>query len=457
MGRDLSRRGFIRSTGILGLGALGAAGLAACGGSEAPAAPAAEATAPQGEAPAAAGLPPADLSVWIWYPDPLVWINPVAEAFTDANPEVKVVAEAPADYWTKLQTALAGGAGPDVYFMNSVNYWSWISKGTLPDISSYVDADEVTQDFIANGAPAAIDFYKFEGKWYGLPVMYGTTVLYYNEDYIKEMGLTLPADMEDDFDWIQWREYANTLTQREGDSTTMWGVSTQEGIQSGWLNFVRGNGGDFLNAEATKCIIDEPPSVEAWQLLTDMLLEDKVSPSSEALQAEGTRSMFMTGKVAMLPGGSWVMNTLNEQLTDFTYNIAILPKSPNTGERGGTSNIVGIVMNRDGKAKDQAWGLMSALVSKDSQDRLAQGGGEGPVVRMDSSEQYYGDPAIGPSNRAAAVRMGEWTTPLPTHRTVTWGEMMDPTTEWQTEISEGRVSVQEGLTNMAAAVNDLFG
>ena len=55
------------------------------------------------------------------------------------------------------------------------------------------------------------------------------------------------------------------------------------------------------------------------------------------------------------------------------------------------------------------------------------------------------------------MRMGEWTTPLPTHRTVTWGEMMDPTTEWQTEISEGRVSVQEGLTNMAAAVNDLFG
>ena len=52
--------------------------------------------------------------------------------------------------------------------------------------------------------------------------------------------------------------------------------------------------------------------------------------------------------------------------------------------------------------------------------------------------------------------MLEWTTALPTHEVVTWGEMMQPTTEWQTEIFEGRVSVEEGLKNMADSVNSLF-
>ncbi len=33
---------------------------------------------------------------------------------------------------------------------------------------------------------------------------------------------------------------------------------------------------------------------------------------------------------------------------------------------------------------------------------------------------------------------------------------MQPTTEWQTEIFEGRVGVEEGVQNIAAAVNELF-
>jgi multiple sugar transport system substrate-binding protein len=209
-----------------------------------------------------------------------------------------------------------------------------------------------------------------------------------------------------------------------------------------------------LNADNSRCILDESVAAEAWQFLVDMRLKDKLSPSPEALQAEGTRSMFMTGKLALMPGGSWVMNTLNAQLTDFTYNIAILPKSPNTGKTGGTTNIVGLVVNKDTKSKDQTWALMTHLLSKDSQDILAKANVLAPV-RNDSAELYY-DPALGPANRKAAFKMQEWTTALPTHEKVTWGEMMQPTGEWQTEIFEGRVGVEEGLGNIASAVNELF-
>lgn len=401
-----------------------------------------------------AGLQPADLAIWVWWPDPVASLNQMAAYFMGANPGVKVTAEAPADYWTKLQTALAGGAGPDIYFMNNVNYWSWASKGVLVDLDQLIAGDASMQDNLKNSWTYAIEFYKFEGKNYGLPFMYTTVVLYYNEDYITAEGLDAIVEIEDDFDWNQWRENANKLTKREGDSVTMWGAMSTEGIETGWLNFVRANGGDFLNKESDKCIIDEAPSVEAWQLLTDMRLKDNVSPSPEAIQAENLRSMFMTGKIAMWPSGSWVMKTLNAQLKDFKYNIAILPKSPTTGGRGGTTNIVGLVMNKDTKFKDQAWALMVHFLSKYSQDVFAKADVLAPV-RNDSAELYY-DPVLGPANRRAAFKMQQWTTALPTHRKVTWGEMMQPTGEWQTEIFEGRVGVQEGLTNMAAAVNDLF-
>jgi multiple sugar transport system substrate-binding protein len=458
MGASVSRRTFLRNAGAVALGGLGMGALAACGGAPAaPSAPAGEpAAASEGQtAPPQAGLAPANLAVWVWWPDPVESLNQMAAAFSEANSGVKVVNEAPADYWTKLQTALAGGAGPDMYFMNNVNYWAWASKGILVDLDPLVSADAGMQDNLANSWQAAIDFYKFEGKNYGLPYMYTTVVLYYNEDYIKEKGLTPIAEIEDDFDWNKWREYANALTERDGDTVTMWGGQSTEGIETGWLNFVRGNGGDFLTSDSTKCIIDEAASVEAWEFLTAMRLEDDVSPSPDALQAEGTQSMFLTGKLATLPGGSWVMKTLNEQLTDFTYNIAVLPKSPKTGGNGGTTNVVGLVINKDTKAMDQTWALMTHYLTKDSMDILAKADVLAPI-RNDSAELYY-DPALGPANRAAAFKVQQWTTPLPTHRTVTWGEMMNPVSEWQTEIFEGRVSVEEGLTTMAAEVNALFG
>jgi multiple sugar transport system substrate-binding protein len=448
----MSRRHFLKGMAGLTGAVLATGALGAC--APAPAAPAAAPAKEEGAAPAAAGLAAANLSVWVWWPDPVKPLQQMADSFMATNTAVKVTAESPADYWPKLQTALAGGAGPDVYFMNNVNYWSWANKGVLVDLTPLVESNTAMQDNIKNSWQGGVDFYNFKGKQFGLPYMYTTVILYYNEDYIKAQGLTPPAEIEDTFDWTQFRDYALKLTKREGDEVKMWGALTTGGIETSWLNFMRANGGDFLNADSTKCIVDEPASVEAWQFLADMRLKDQVSPSSEALQAEDSRSMFMTGKLPLWPDGSWVMNTLNSQLTDFKYNIAILPMAPATKNRGGTTNIVGLVMNNGGKAKDQSWALMTHLLSKDSQDILARANVLAPV-RNDSAELYY-DPALGPANRKAAFKMQQWTKALPTHEKVTFNEMMQPATEWETEIFQGRVAVPEGLQKMAAAVNDLF-
>jgi len=396
----------------------------------------------------------ADLRIWVWWPDPVASLNEMGESFSAANPEVTVTVEAPTDYWTKLQTALAGGVAPDIYFMNNVNYWAWASKDILVDMTALLESDEIMQDNLANSWQGAVDFYNFKGKQFGMPFMYTTVVLYYNEDYLNEQGLTPVAEIEDEFDWTMFRDYAQKLTQRDGNTVNMWGAMSTDGVETGWLNFVRANGGDFLNADNTQCIIDQPAAVEAWQLLTDMRLVDQVSPSAEAVQAESSQSMFLTGKLALWPGGSWAMKTFNEQLTDFAYNCAILPMSPNTNQPGGTTNIVGLVMNNATENQDPAWKLMTHLLSKDSQDIFARADVLAPV-RNDSAELYYA-PELGPANRQAAFEMQQWTKALPAHETVTWGEMMQPTSKWQTEIFEGRVGVEEGLQNIAAEVNKLL-
>jgi multiple sugar transport system substrate-binding protein len=431
----ISRRSFLMSTAALTVtGVLAACGTAVDSG--------------------AGDMESADLSVWVWWPSPVPSLMEMGETFMDANPDVSVSVEAPSDYWTKIQTSIAGGAGPDLFFMNNVNYWSWAARGVLYDMTELAAFDYAMQDNIANSWKGAVDFYHYKGKQFGMPYMYTSIVLYYNVDYINSKGLALPADIEDEMDWNKFREYGLALHEAAEGSPSMWGLYSTGDIQTGWLNYVRANGGDFLNLDNSECIIDSPESIEAWNYLVNLRREDGISPSPEALQAEGANSLFQTGRIALYPSGNWEMSFLNEQLKDFAYDITLLPFSPQTGERGGTTNIVGVVINQNTPAKDASWNLMTHLLSKDSQDKLARANVLAPV-RHDSAELYY-NPDLGPPNRKAAFEMVQWTTALPTHEVVTWGEMMQPTTEWQTEIFEGRVSVEEGLKNMADSVNSLF-
>uniref|UniRef100_UPI0012F97FA9 extracellular solute-binding protein n=1 Tax=Sedimentibacter sp. B4 TaxID=304766 RepID=UPI0012F97FA9 len=61
------------------------------------------------------------------------------------------------DYWTKMQTAVSAGSGPDVFWMNGPNFALYASNGTLAPLdSSLVDT--------SNYPKALVDLYSLDGK-----------------------------------------------------------------------------------------------------------------------------------------------------------------------------------------------------------------------------------------------------------------------------------------------------
>ncbi len=451
--RKFNRRQVLRTAGL----GITAGALAACAVTPAPqvAPPAEEATAVQPEAPGAATLAPAELSFWIWWPNPVPALNQAGLAFTEHNPEVKIKAESVSDYWVKLQTALAGGSGPDIFYMNNVTYYSWAHQGILWDLTPYVDLSPGTPEDLKAVNPIALDFYNYQGTYFGVPHGLVITTMGYNETYLAEKGLTPLAEVEDEFDWEMWLEYALTLTEREGDKVSMWGTFSTGGIELGWGNQVISNGGSFLSEDGTKCVIHSEEALEALNLLVDMRFKHGVSPGADSIAAENEYSLFHTGRLASFPLANGLIKSYNEELTDFTYNIATLPKAPRTGESRCYSNICGICVNKDGGAKDQASYFALFNLSKQASDMYSYADVLAPA-RTDSARNHF-DPLIsGPANRSAFFRQFETIEPLPTHPTVTWNEMMQPVTEWQLEIFEGRVTVEEGLQGMEDEVNALF-
>jgi ABC-type glycerol-3-phosphate transport system substrate-binding protein len=135
------------------------AALAACGGGAAP-----EAGAPAGRA-----LKPAALDVWLWWKDPVESLQQMSDRFAEKVPGSTVHVDAPAAYWDKLTAALAGSAGPDLFFMNNVNYWAWANRGLLVDLDRLVAGDAEMRRNLDASWKDAVTYYKFQGKNYGLP------------------------------------------------------------------------------------------------------------------------------------------------------------------------------------------------------------------------------------------------------------------------------------------------
>src|SRR6266511_4301764 len=98
---------------------------------------------------------------------------------------MKVNVVSPAQYWDKLTAALAGSAGPDLFFMNNVNYWARADRGLLLDLDPLVARDSAMRRNLDASWKDAVSFYKFQSKNYGLPYMYTTVVLYFNEALLQ--------------------------------------------------------------------------------------------------------------------------------------------------------------------------------------------------------------------------------------------------------------------------------
>ncbi|MFL5775325.1 MAG: extracellular solute-binding protein, partial [Chloroflexota bacterium] len=123
--------------------------------------------------------PPANLEYSIWG-DPAEIKNQqaIVTGFTDKNPSIKVNVTVSdwEPYWDKLQTALAGGAAPDVFAMDGPLGPDYQTRDALLDLSPYIQKDGY--DLGQLDANAVKDFTTADGAQFGLPRDLNVIALY---------------------------------------------------------------------------------------------------------------------------------------------------------------------------------------------------------------------------------------------------------------------------------------
>jgi multiple sugar transport system substrate-binding protein len=228
------------------------------------------------------------------------------------------------EYYTVLQTRLTGGAAPDILlWMDASKIGVFQEKGQLLDLTPFADAD--TTFNIKEYYEPLINRVKFNGKLYGLAADASMMVLFYNKDMFDQAGVAYP---DETWTWSTFKQVCKKLTKVDKSAQPVqFGTIPFVWIYV-WIPTVWQNGGDLFSPDLSHCTLNEPAAYEAIQYIADMMSKDKVAtrPTATSLNYDQEfNNLFLAGRVAMMPTGSWMVNML-EKSGKFKWGVAPLPK-----------------------------------------------------------------------------------------------------------------------------------
>ncbi|MGH2369793.1 MAG: ABC transporter substrate-binding protein, partial [Chloroflexota bacterium] len=261
-----------------------------------------------------------------------------------------VVSTSTTSYWDKLTAALAGNVGPDLFLMNT-NARSWAAQKQLRPLDDLIAKDKTAATNHGQALKAFDEWYRVEGKITGWPWDYSTIASHFNLAHLESDGLASPLELGDKWTWTTLLEYAQKLTKRGATpQDTRYGFIAVTNDEGGWLNFVYANGGSYFSPDLKRCTLAQPPAVEAFEFLADLVQKHRVAPTSEEITATGRSQLqlFEEGRASMWTAGDWNFQR-HLQVPGFRWEASFIPKAPKTGKTGSAANLRGLVMSAQSK------------------------------------------------------------------------------------------------------------
>ena len=336
--------------------ATGLGALAGCAGGQAPATAAPEPTKPAAQ-PAATAAPaskgPVTITWQYWPVGGKAWTDVVEQTVVNpwnkAHPDIQVKDSAipGSDIQTKLMAQVAAGTAPDLTAIDNYWYLGFAARGAFVRLDDLISRDKYDLSVFLD---VALTEGLYKQKRFGIPYIGSTRIIYFNIDLFKAAGVTTPDKLWDQgqWTWDKLVEIGQQLTKKESSGKiTQFGIlpDTSINVNSPWI---WGAGGEILDKDRTKCLLNQPAAVEGLQFQQDMIFKYRISPNNEEMQ---DIDLFATGKVGLVP--SWRGPSIIYRTYNFKWDIVPMP----VGKAGKTTLYKGnsMCIPKSSKLVDQAW------------------------------------------------------------------------------------------------------
>ena len=303
-------------------------------------------------------------------PDKLVVITastfgPTIETFAQqwtaqTGVPVEVISQSYDTTYTKIVSALAGGAPTDIVMVDSIWTGTFAQAGFLSSIDAYI------APFEAELVPAAINQRRVGGEIYSMPVTNEAKFLYYNADILERGGYSAPPES-----WEEANRVAADLKEkglvRYGH---IWGWHQAEGLVCDYTLLVNGFGGVLADEEG-RWLADEENCLRALEFMVDQLRSGAADPASTSLSDREVVDSFAAGEHALLLNWSFAYGVLNNPESSNVsgqIQVGLIPGFEAAGTRSTTVlGGSGLAVTASSPSPDWAWDLIRYITDKPRQ------------------------------------------------------------------------------------------
>jgi len=228
----------------------------------------------------------------------------------------------------KVQTAVAGGAPPDIAYL----YGSWAPN--VAKLNGVVRLTSVVRQPGVNWNDFWVgerDVATVNGQVIGVPALVDNLAVVYNKTLFAKAHLTPPGP---NWTWSQFIADARKLTDPaiKQFGTAYVTPGTEDTVWH-WEALLWAAGGQILNPASTKAAFDSPAGLTSLDALRTMAVADHsmyLDPTDSAYA-----NLFNSGKIGMLVTGPWDLSGF----PNVHYGVQIMPSFPGTD--GGHQTISG--------------------------------------------------------------------------------------------------------------------
>ncbi|MCH4032451.1 MAG: ABC transporter substrate-binding protein [Lachnospiraceae bacterium] len=313
------------------------------------------------------------------------WFGKIVDQYNqEKNPDhpVSVITLVWADYYTKLQTAVATGNGPDLGVSHVSKLYELAKTGAIEPLDDYLNAAGIKlSDYYEQ---ASVDAVTIDGKIYAIPLDTHAEVMYYNLDLLKQAGIS-----EDDVKNISSADDFKALLQKckdslpEDVSPLALNSSGDDPFRIWYANYFQKGGADFVNEDATEDTMDADKAKESMEWLKGLYDDGLILPGIDDESA-----LFQSGKAAFLFAGTWVTGTF-ENTDGLNFNNACYPNLFGTNQCWADSHTLIMPVNSD-RTDEESQSCVNFMFSASNDYGITwAGSGQIPAaINANQSDEY---------------------------------------------------------------------
>ncbi|MCR4938620.1 MAG: ABC transporter substrate-binding protein [Treponemataceae bacterium] len=331
-------------------------------------------------APAANG-PSGDVVIWYYWETVghQKSLDHIITEFNKKQDAIKVSAKyVPfADFKKQLSIGAAAAELPDLVILDNPDHASYASMGIFADITGKFD--------VSTYYPGPINSCTLNGRLYGVPFGSNDLVLFYNEDMLKEAGVSVPTT------WDELLDAAAKCTKGNVSGFAHSSLQNEEGT----FNFLTW----LWSTGATSYEIGTANGIKALTQVQKMVESGGMTVEAINWTQGDTMNQFISGNLAMMLNGTWQIPTMREEVPDMHWNVAPIPQDKVQASGLGGENYAVIAGGNEEAAieflkyatsKDVCLFMMESMGYISSDSTIAEGQfGDDPVYQVFVEEMKY--------------------------------------------------------------------